>query len=97
MLTNEEFEKLKSLCRIACSDEEKEELSARLSRVLTYIDQLREVPTENVAPCNHILETFENVLRDDVVGEMLPRETFLGNAPAHVGGMIRVPPVIKGY
>ncbi len=96
-MTDEEFEKLKSLCRIACSPEEKKELSGRLSRVLSYIDQLREVPTENVAPCIHIVETFENVLREDLVGETLPRETFLANAPAHVGGMVRVPPVIKGY
>ena len=97
MLNDQEFEKLKSLCRIACSEEEKKELSERLSRVLLYIDQLREVPTENVPPCNHISETLENVLRDDNVEDTLPRETFLANAPAHVGGMVRVPPVIKGY
>lgn len=96
-MTDEEFEKLKSLCRIACSEEEKRELSARLTRVLKYIDQLKEVSSEEVSPCNHVSETFENVLRDDVVSDTLPRETFLANAPAHVGGMIRVPPVIKGY
>ena len=36
-----------------------------------------------------------NVTREDVVGELLNREAFLANAPSHVGGMIRVPPVIK--
>jgi aspartyl-tRNA(Asn)/glutamyl-tRNA(Gln) amidotransferase subunit C len=34
-------------------------------------------------------------MREDKVGETLPRELFLANAPSHVGGLIRVPPVIK--
>ena len=90
-----ELEKLAKLCRIACSSEEKSAFSSSLSRVLAHIDQLSAVDTEGVAPCDRVSETLSNVLREDVVGQTLARDTFLNNSPAHVGGMVRVPPVIK--
>lgn len=83
------------LCRIECTAEEKKALHKQLSNVLQYIEQLNEVKTEGVEPCLRVLETLTNVMRDDAVGETLPRDVFLANAPAHVGGMVRVPPVIK--
>ncbi|HCJ83322.1 MAG TPA: Asp-tRNA(Asn)/Glu-tRNA(Gln) amidotransferase subunit GatC, partial [Parachlamydiales bacterium] len=48
-----------------------------------------------VAPCNHVLPQLKNVLREDRAQETLSREEFLKNAPQHIGGMIRVPPVIR--
>lgn len=90
-----ELEKLAELCRIECSEEEKKTICANLSRVLDYIEQLAEVDTEGVSPCVQVLETLKNVMRDDEVGSPLSREAFLSNAPAQIGGMIRVPPVIK--
>lgn len=89
------IEALSQLCRIGCSDEELDALLKDLKGILHYIDQLKEVNTENVAPCNHVLEGMANVMREDVVGKPMPRDLFLANAPAHVGGMIRVPTVIK--
>lgn len=56
---------------------------------------MKEVDTEGVEVCNHVSETVSNVMREDDIGETLPRETFLENSPSHVGGMIRVPTVIK--
>lgn len=91
----EELEKLTKLCHIECTEEEKKALYQHIAKVLKYIDQLNEVDTEGVSPCVQVLETLSNVMREDVPGELLPRELFLANAPAHVGGMIRVPPVIK--
>ncbi len=90
-----ELNKLAKLCRIECTEDEKKALHAQLSHVLNYVEQLKEVDTEGVEPCLTVLKTLANVMREDEVGETLPRETFLANAPAHVGGMIRVPPVIK--
>ena len=91
----DELNKLTKLCRIACTSDEKKALHHQLTSILHYIEQLNEVTTEGVEPCNCVLETLTNVLREDEVQDILPRETFLANAPAHVGGMIRVPPVIK--
>ncbi len=87
---------LTGLSRIECTEEEQTNLLKDLENILQYIDLLNEVDTENVAPCNHVLEEVTNVMREDEIGEPLPRKVFLENAPAQIGGMIRVPPVIKG-
>ncbi len=87
--------KLTHLCRIECTDEEKKALAKHLADVLEYVDQLNELDTEGVEPCYRVLPTLSNVMREDEVGEILPRDVFLANSPAHVGGMIRVPPVMK--
>jgi aspartyl-tRNA(Asn)/glutamyl-tRNA(Gln) amidotransferase subunit C len=90
-----ELNKLMKLSRIDCTEEEKKKLVESLRKIIQHIDHLQTVKTEGVAPCTHILETLINVMREDIVGKTLSREAFLANAPAHVGGMIRVPPVIK--
>lgn len=87
---------LTQLSRIECTEEEQTALLKDLENILEYIDLLNEVDTENIAPCNHVLEETSNVMREDETGETLSREVFLSNAPAQIGGMIRVPPVIKG-
>jgi len=94
-MTNEDIEKLSKLCRIACSNEEKEKLRQNLSKILGYVDQLRQIDTTGIPPCNTVLSELSSVMREDEVGEPLSRDVFLSQAPAHVGGMIRVPPVIQ--
>lgn len=94
-LNKETIKQLSRLCRIHCTDEEEEALLHDLQKILNYIEQLQEIDTKQVPPCNHVLEDMHNVMREDAVGEVLQRELFLDNAPAHIGGMIRVPPVIK--
>jgi len=94
-LDKEVIKNLTKLSRIACSEAEQEDLLNKLKSVLAYVEQLNEIDTDNVTPCNHVLESMVNVMREDAIGPTLPRETFLANAPAHTGGLIRVPPVMK--
>ncbi len=86
--------RLMKLSRIECSLEEKKLLQKNLSNILNLIKPLEDIDTEGVEPCYRVLETLNNVMREDRVSETLPREAFLANAPSHVGGMIRVPPII---
>ncbi len=94
-LDEKTIQQLTRLCRIDCTEEELTSLLKDLKKILDYIEQLQQVNTENILPCNHVLEGMANVMREDIVGKVLDRENFLVNAPAHIGGMIRVPPVIK--
>lgn len=94
--TREDMKHVARLCRINCSDEEIEELSGDLGRILGYVDQLGEVDTDGVEPCNQVLADVKNVSRKDEVKMSITRDEFLANAPDQVAGMIRVPPVIKG-
>lgn len=93
-LHEEQIKKLTELCRIDCTPEEEQSLLGDLEKILAYVDQLQEINTENVKPCNHVLAGISNVMRDDVVGDTLPRELFLSNAPAHINGRLKVPTVI---
>ena len=93
---NEETVKtLTRLTRIEVTTEEIPELFANLKRILDYFDQLQEVDLSQLPPYSHVEEQGIESLRDDVCETTLSREEFLSNAPDHVGGMIRVPPVLK--
>ena len=94
-LDKELIQKLSKLSRIACSDTELDALLGSLQKILAYIELLNEVDTEHVTPLDYVLEEVSTVMRDDLVGPTLDRELFLANAPAHVAGRIRVPPVMK--
>ncbi|MGD2170248.1 MAG: Asp-tRNA(Asn)/Glu-tRNA(Gln) amidotransferase subunit GatC [Chlamydiota bacterium] len=90
------LEDLQKLARIKLKDEEKKDLLESLQKIVEYIDQLDSIDTKDVACCNHVSQVQnENVIRDDVVGELLSRETLLENAPDQIGGMIRTPPIMQ--
>lgn len=94
-LNKDTIKNLVKLSRIECSEQEQEALLKDLEKILSYIELLEEINTDNVKPCNHVLEGIANVMRDDVTGKTMPREDFLANAPSQIGGMIRVPPVMR--
>jgi aspartyl-tRNA(Asn)/glutamyl-tRNA(Gln) amidotransferase subunit C len=92
-LDKKTVQNLMQLSRIRCTEEEQEALLRDLKGVLGYMEQLQKINTDNVAPCNHVLDDVVNVIREDVIGNILPRAEFLANAPSQIGGMIRVPSV----
>jgi len=96
MMTEEEFLKLAKLCRISCTPEEKTALLKSLTQVLGYVAELNTCDTGSLPTCNTVLENPRTIVRDDTPGDVLSRDLFLANAPAHTGGMVRVPPVLKG-
>lgn len=83
------------LSHIECTEEQKKALLADLKKIIDYFEQLNEINTDHIPACDHVLADMYNVMREDEVGTSLPRELFLSNAPSHIGGMIKVPPVIK--
>lgn len=94
-LNKETLKNLTQLSRIRCTEEEEKALLKDLQSILDYVEELKQVDTENVKPCNQVLEEVSNVSREDTVGPTLSRKTFLDNSPSQVSGMIRVPLVIK--
>ena len=94
-LNSELFQRLSELSRINIVQEEQESLQADLKKILDYVEQLQEINTENVKPCNHVLEEITNVMREDIVKETLDKKAFLDNTPEHIDGMVKVPPIIR--
>lgn len=94
-LTQDTIKKLTELSRIDCTPEEQDSLLRDLDSIIGYMTLLNEIDTASVEPCNYVIPHERNVTRKDEIGETMPREKFLGNAPSHTGGMIRVPTVLK--
>ncbi len=89
------LKRLASLCRIHCTEDDEERLLNDLGKILDYVELLHEVDTDGVDPCNHVISDMVNCMRADVPGDVTPRDVFMRNAPDKVGGMVRVPSVIK--
>jgi aspartyl-tRNA(Asn)/glutamyl-tRNA(Gln) amidotransferase subunit C len=94
-LNEEMVKKLSHLCRIEITDEELPAFYTRLKRILDYASQLQDIDVAHLSPFSHVEEGGVESLREDVVGTLLPRDVFLNNAPDHIGGMIKVPPVLR--
>lgn len=94
-VTKSTLENLKNLARLKCSEAEDQTLLEGLSKVLSHIEKLQSIDTEEVEPTDTVFqgETRESY-REDTVDNTLDRKTFLDNAPDQVGGMIRTPPVM---
>jgi len=89
------FDELSQLCRIRCSEDEKEKIRGNLEKILSHMKSLESVNTSDVPPCYQVVHFPENVFDEDEVSDHFPIEDFLKNAPDQVGGMIKTPKVIQ--
>ena len=79
-ISRQDIEKVALLARLQLTEVELATMTSELAQIMGYVDQLAEVDTEGVEPMAHAIPVT-NVFRDDVVGESLPREEALANAP----------------
>ena len=94
-ISDQTIEHLAHLSRIEVTENDKKVLYEDLNRIIDFIDLLEQVDTEGVPTCDFVLKNHKHLLREDKVKDLLPRDEFLDNAPDHMGGMIKVPPIIK--
>ena len=94
-ITKADVEYVAGLAQLSLDDAAKERLVTELGSILAYMDKLNELDTSDVEPMMHVLE-MTNVFRDDVVGESLPRQRALGNAPKSDEDYFLVPRILEG-
>lgn len=94
-LTGEEVRRVAHLARLKLTDEEVDRFKQQLGDILTYVEQLNAVATEDVEPMAHAVE-LSDVLRADESRDSLPREAALGNAPRADGRYFLVPQILEG-
>ncbi|MDX1581743.1 MAG: Asp-tRNA(Asn)/Glu-tRNA(Gln) amidotransferase subunit GatC [Alphaproteobacteria bacterium] len=82
------------LARIKLADDQLEPLSRELSNILSWVEKLSEVDTENVDPMTSVVETTLPQ-REDVVNDGNCRDDVLSNAPDAQHGFFAVPKVIE--
>ena len=86
--------KLGKLARISISDDKLNNLSKDLNSILEFVDQLKEIKTDQVDPTsNSINQKLE--VRDDKVDTKNSAEDILENAPEKEMDFFVVPKVIE--
>jgi len=93
-ITLDEVKHVARLARLDLTPEEAERMRSQLDAILTYIDKLRQLPTEGVEPTSHAIPIV-NVMREDEVRPCFPVGDMLANAPERDGDLFRVPKIIE--
>lgn len=93
-LSRGDVEHVAKLARIKVSEEEKENLTEDLGKILNYVEELESAPTEGVIPIAQI-SNLENIARDDTIVPSLSNEKVLENAPEKDGKFIKVKKVFE--
>jgi len=93
LISKKQISHLAELSRLKLSSSEIEKMSAELTLIIGYFDELQEVNTDKVIPWNLDMNS-ENVFREDKVIDSLSQKEALGNAPHTDGEYFLVPKVI---
>jgi aspartyl-tRNA(Asn)/glutamyl-tRNA(Gln) amidotransferase subunit C len=93
-VTVSEVNHIAKLANLYFSEEEKKKFTEQFNDILSFVEKLNELDTNNVEPLLHVIE-LENVFRDDVLKESYSTEEILKNAPARRGNFFKVPKVIE--
>ncbi len=92
-VTKKDVEKIAELARLKFSEDELESFTPQMNEILSYMDKLNELNTENVEPLSHPVEQT-NVFRKDEIKTSITTEDALKNAPAKDEHHFKVPKVI---
>jgi len=90
----DEVVRIAKLARLELTEAETEAFSGQLSRILTYVDQLKKLDTSDVGEAI-ASSGAANVFRPDKVRGGLTQEAALANAPDADNGYFRVPRIIE--
>ncbi len=99
-MTNDEFMDVKKVAKLAhleITDEEVELYTPQMANIVSYVEQLNELDTDNVEiSIGGLTEEGENTdtSREDIPRRSLGQEKALDQAPAAVEGHFQVPKVL---
>ena len=97
-INRSDIKRIEKLAKLKLSEEKLDDFSVRLSRVFDWIDQLKEVDVDGVAPmANPLLDLQKHTtdLREDSVTDGGKIEEVIQNAPKSQHNSFVVPKVIE--
>ncbi|NEP56428.1 MAG: Asp-tRNA(Asn)/Glu-tRNA(Gln) amidotransferase subunit GatC [Symploca sp. SIO2G7] len=94
MIDKEEVYKVANLARLEMTEEEAQQMTAQMSSILEYFEQLSELDTDNVPPTTRAIDV-SNVTRPDELRPYPNREAILKEAPEPDGDFFRVPKIMS--
>ncbi len=94
MVDRKTVEYIAQLAHIELREEEKDFLAGQLSKILDYIDKLKQLDVENVKPLRCLFSSAGR-LRPDEVKPFSSLQEILKNAPSREGNWIKIPKVVE--
>lgn len=94
MIDKETIKHIAYLSRLEVKEDEMDTISRKIGDILSYVDKLQSVNTENIGITYNTIN-LTNSLRDDEVKDSLDREKVLQNAPEKEMGCFKVPKVLE--
>lgn len=91
-IDRDEARRVAELAHLEFDDAGLDRMASEMTKILTYIDQLREADTDGFA----MRDVTVTPLRDDEPRPSIDREAVARNAPAWRDGLFVVPKVIGG-
>jgi len=92
-VTKKDVEEIAELAKLKFNDEELQNFTVQMNEILTYMDKLNELDTENVKPLSHPVEQV-NIFREDKLKKSVSTEEALKNSPDKTDQHFKVPKVI---
>lgn len=92
-LSKEQVQHIATLARLSVDEKEIDDVVAKLSSIVDFVDQLQAAPTDDVVPMAHPMDMSQR-LRADVVTEGNERDRIQKNAPSVQDGLYLVPRVL---
>ena len=97
MINKHEVEHIAKLARLGLTEKEVKKMQKELSKILDYIEKLKEVDISKVEPTSHSI-LIENVMREDI--EKIPNSKFqipkklIDLAPETKEGYLKTKPIL---
>ncbi len=92
-ISSSDVRKVAQLARLELPEDQIEMYTSQLEEILSYVDHLQEIDTQNVPPTTRAVEVV-NEMREDLVDVKCSREEILNQAPHREGDFFRVPKIL---
>ncbi len=92
-ITIEHVEKVAILAKLSFDKTQMQKLTKELDQIVSYVEKLNELKTDEIAPTSHMIE-LRNVFREDRAQSWLSQEEALKSAPHAKDGYLSIPKVM---
>ena len=94
MLDSDQVRKVAHLARLDLTEDEENTFTTQLGDILDYVEQLKELDTDNVKPTARAIDV-SNVTRTDTQETWEDKEAILSCAPDKEGEFFKVPKIMN--
>lgn len=92
-VTTEQVANIAHLARLKLNEQDIAKHQQHLSKILTLIEQMQQINTENIQPMAHPLDVTQRCRPDEVTEKHQPE--LMNNAPLKEAGVFLVPAVLE--